>query len=256
MNGPEEAAQVAHGDAVLAQMLAHRSVRRFADTAVPDADVERAVAAAQRAATSHLVQSYALLRVRSPQTRAQIAELAGGQAHVREAGAFFVVLGDQHRHRLVLEAAKVPYCASLEPFLVSVIDAALFAQNLTLAFEAMGYGTCYIGGLRNQPAALDGLLGTPQGAFALFGLCVGVPAERPEALPRLPVGAVLFEERYPSAPELAQSISAYDRAFGAYQERVRGKSGRTWSQQILRLFGAPQRTSLAAHYLSKGADLR
>lgn len=242
-------------EALLERLMAHRSVRRFADTPVDDGDVERAVYAAQRAATSHLVQSYALLRVRSPETRAKIAALAGNQAHVREAGAFFVVVGDQHRHRLTLEAANVPYCASLEPFLVAVIDAALFAQNLTLAFEALGYGTCYIGGLRNEPAALDELLGTPKGAFVLFGLCVGVPAERPEPLPRLPLDAVLFEERYPDAAELARSIAAYDDAFGAYQQRVRGKSGRTWSQQILRLYGAPQRTALAAHYRAKGADL-
>ena len=44
------------------------------------------------ASTSSHGQAYGLLRVRDPQTRARISELAGNQAMVRQAGAFFVVL--------------------------------------------------------------------------------------------------------------------------------------------------------------------
>ena len=54
-------------------------------------------------------------------------------------------------------------------------DAALFAQNMVVAFESMGYGTCYIGGLRNDLQALHEVLDTPEGVWPLFGLLKGVP---------------------------------------------------------------------------------
>lgn len=240
---------------VLERLAAHRSVRRFTGAPVPDADVERAVRAAQRAATSHLAQGYALLRVRSPEARAELARIAGGQAHVQEAGAFFAVVADQHRHRRVAARAGAPYASNFEAFLVCAIDAALFAQNLVVALEALGYGTCCVGGLRNDAAAVDRVLGTPEGAFVLFGLCVGVPAEPArDALPRLPLPGVLFEERYPDEAALDASIDAHDRDVAAWHERVRGKAGRDWSGQMVRVFGAPQRATLGAHYRSKGAS--
>ena len=34
--------------------------------------------------------------------------------------------------------------------MVTVIDAALAAQNAAIAAESMGLGICYIGGIRNQ----------------------------------------------------------------------------------------------------------
>ena len=38
-----------------------------------------------------------------------------------------------------------------EDFIVATVDASLFAQNLALAAESLGYGICYIGGIRNNP---------------------------------------------------------------------------------------------------------
>jgi len=243
-------------DPVLARMLAHRSIRTFAPEPIPDAAIERAVRAAQSAATSHLVQSYALLRIRSAATRTALATIAGGQPHVATAGAFFVVLGDQHRHRQILAARGLAYAANLETFLLAAIDAALFAQNLALAFEALGYGICYVGGLRNDLGAVDTLLGTPPGALPLFGLCVGVPAEDPVPIPRLPLEAVLFEERYPEDAALEHAIAQYDAQMGRWHAEQRGKSGRDWSGQIVRLFSAPQRSAIGDFYRAKGAVLR
>jgi FMN reductase (NADPH) len=241
-------------EALLARLFAHRTVRRFADVEVPDRDVELAVRAAQRAATSHMIQGYSLIRVRSVETRRALSLVAGDQAHVREAGAFFAVVADQHRHRMVAKRAGAPHVANFEAFLVCVIDAALFAQNLVVAFESLGYGICYVGGLRNDAEEVDRLLGTPAGAFVLFGLCVGVPAERPAPLPRLPVEAVLFEERYPAEDALARPIALHDADMARWHEEVRKKRGRDWSGQMLRIFGRAQRPHLARHYRVKGAS--
>ena len=57
--------------------------------------------------------------------------------------------------------------------MVACIDAALAAQNAVVAAESLGLRTVYIGAMRNDPAQVHELLGLPQKAFVVFGLCVG-----------------------------------------------------------------------------------
>ena len=64
-------------DAVLELMARHRSIRSFDPAPLPDEHVERAVRAAQCAATSSWIQSYHLIQVVDPEERRQI-----GRAHV------------------------------------------------------------------------------------------------------------------------------------------------------------------------------
>lgn len=240
---------------VLACMARHRTVRRFETRPVADRDVRRAVEAAQMAATSSNVQAYALLRIRDAERRARLVELTGGQPQVGAAGAFFVVCGDQRRHRLLAEREERPFEPNFESFLLAVIDASLFAQNLALAFESTGFGICYIGGLRNRLPEVDELLGLPDDVFPLFGLCVGYPAQDPGQRPRLPLDAVLFEEEYPSDEALLERIAAYDRTMAAYYA-ARGKPGYDWSGGISRKFARPNRAHLLAYYERKGARFR
>jgi len=238
---------------LLAQMRAHRSVRRYAAAPVPEADIRAAVAAAQCAATSSWVQAYSLLQVTEAAVRQALVPLVGGQAHVAEAGAFFVVLADTRRHRLVAERASAPYASNLEAFLVAVIDAALFGQNLALAFEAQGYGTCFIGGLRNELAQVDRLLELPHGVYPLFGLTAGIPAEDPGLRPRLPVDTVWFKDRYPPDGAVLEGIAAHDAAAREYYA-ARGTPGRDWSGATWRKHRAPLREHLAEYYREKGAS--
>lgn len=232
----------------------HRSVRRFTGEPVPDPDVRRAVSAAQMAATSSHVQAYSILQVTDPAKRQELVTLTGGQRYVAEAGAFFVMCGDLRRHRLVARGQGKPHQDNLETFLLAVIDASLFAQNLVLAFESMGYGICYIGGLRNQLSDVDRLLDVPEGVLPLFGLCVGTPASRPERKPRLPVDTVLYRDTFPDDATLDAGIAAYDATMAAYYES-RGLDGRDWSGGIWRKFARAFREDLADYYTSKGARL-
>lgn len=241
-------------NATLDLMSDHRSVRSFTGDPVPDDDVRRAVAAAQMAATSSHVQGYSILQVTDAAKREALVSLTGGQRYVAAAGAFFAVCGDLRRHWLVARQHGKPHEDNLETFLLAVIDASLVAQNLVLAFESMGYGICYIGGLRNQLSEVDRLLDIPDGVFPLYGLCVGTPATRPGTKPRLPVEAVLARDSFPSDEELLRHIAGYDETMAAYY-RSRGLEGRDWSGGIWRKFARAFREDLADYYASKGARL-
>jgi FMN reductase (NADPH) len=235
-------------------LLSHRSIRRYTDAPVPDEHVIAAVRAGQAASTSSAMQACHLVQVTDPAIREAIVPITGGQTKVARSGAFFVVCGDARRHRLACADHGDDYGARLEAFLVAVIDASLFAQNLCVAFESMGYGICYIGGLRNDLAEVDALLRLPDGVYPMYGLCAGVPDEAPVARPRLPLEAVLSRNGYPTDEEMRAAMADYDAGYAAYLE-ARGASPKAWTATMAAAHDAPRREALAAYYASKGADL-
>ncbi len=109
-------------------------------------------------------------------------------------------------------------------------------------------------------APSNSALGLPtlHGVYALFGLCVGVPAENPVPRPRLPVEAVLFRDRFPDDEELLSHIQAYDEEYAKYlgaRSATPGAVSMTWSERIAQKAGAAVRDNIAAYYTRKGARL-
>ena len=238
---------------IVDHLLAHRSIRKFRSDPVPDDVLQRAVRAGQQAATSSNIQAYCAIRVRDEERLTRLVQLTGGQAKVAMCGAFLVICGDTRRHRLVAQRAGEPHVSNLEAFMLATIDATLFAQNLVIALEAMGWGTCYIGGLRNDLPAVHELLGTPDGIWPIFGLCIGRPDQDPETRPRLEPNAVLFDERYPVDREMLESIDRYDERMRTWYER-QGMDTSDWSTRIERQFQERHRTRNAEWYRQVGAD--
>ena len=244
---------------ILDQLGTHTSHRAFEPVELDDQLVRRAVTAAQTASTSSHIQAYSMLRIRDRETREKLAELTGGQAQVAKAGAFFVICGEVRRHHLAAQRAGQPMARNLESFLVATIDASLFAEKLAIAFEALGQGICYIGGLRSKIADVDALLELPQHVFPLFGLCVGQPLDLPESdprkpvpKPRLPVEAVLFDERYPTDEAMLTLMDRHDVEMAEHYNQ-RGRHGHNWTGGLVRRQAKAMRADLAAYYLAKGA---
>lgn len=236
-------------------MRAHRSIRTYTNEPVTQEHINEAMLAGQAAATSSAVQPYCVIHVTDNDKRQQIADLAGPQQKVRDCPAFFIICGDLRKHMLILENANKPYETGLEAFLVASIDASLFAQNFVLAFESLGYGTCYIGGIRNDLPTIDKLLDLPKGVMPLYGLCVGIPDESPSYRPRLASESILSENHYPNDAETNASIAQYDKVYEQYLTE-RGAKPATWSQAIAKKFGYASRQGLGAYFESKGASLK
>ena len=238
---------------VIDVLLSHRSIRRFKTDPIPEEDLLRAVSAGQQAATSSNIQGYCAIRVTDPDVRAALVPLTGGQAKVASCPLFMAICGDTRRHRLLAARAGEDYQSNLEGFMLAVIDATLFAQNMVIAFESMGYGTCYIGGLREDLPAVHEVLRTPKGVWPLFGLCVGRPDQDPERRPRLKTDAVLFDDRYPEDEDILAAIDDYDRVMHDWY-RSNGIDTPDWSARIRQHFEEKRRTSNAAWYLGAGAS--
>ncbi|MFM1987315.1 MAG: hypothetical protein RJA99_272 [Pseudomonadota bacterium] len=250
-----------HAGAVLETLLAHRSVRAYLPDALPEGTLETLVAAAQSAATSSNLQTWSVVAVEDAARKARLSEWVGGQAHVREAPLFLVWIADLSRlartaERLDRRAGANRY---LEMFVVAAVDAALAAQNATIAAESMGLGTVYIGAIRNRPDEVAAELQLPHGAFALFGLCVGRPdPTRPASVkPRLAQRVVLHRETYGTDGEAA-AVADYDAAMLRFQQSQR-MPAQPWSVQASQRVAGPESLSgrhrLAALLRAQGFGL-
>lgn len=228
---------------VLDAMLSHRSVRHFLRDALPAHTIETMVAAAQSAPTSSNLQTWSVIAVESQERRDQLAQLVGQQKHLSAAPLVLVWLADLSRiARLGQAQDREPVGLHyLDTFLMGVIDAALAAQNAVVAAEAMGLGTCYIGGMRNQPEKVAEVLGTPKNVFPVFGLVVGHPdpARQADVKPRLPQEAVLHREQYQVPVDQQQEIGNYNDTLRSFM-REQGMKEMDWSKQVVDRLGSPE----------------
>ncbi|MEP0872582.1 NADPH-dependent oxidoreductase [Trichocoleus desertorum AS-A10] len=217
----------------LTTLLSHRSVRSYLSKPLPSGTLETLIAAAQSASTSSNLQTWSVVAIEDPERKDRLAQLAGNQAHIRQAPLFLVWLADLARPTHI--AAQRGFAHDglnyLEMFLMSAIDATLAAQNAAVAAESLDLGTVYIGGIRNQPVAVAAELGLPKQVFAVFGLCVGYPdPAKPAAIkPRLPQAAVLHRETYNLEAQDA-AIAHYNELMAAFYDQQNMKVEGDWTQ--------------------------
>lgn len=228
-------------------MLAHRSHRSYHPDPLPPDQIERLVDAARYAPTASFIQAYSVVAVADAERRSEVASLCGEQQHIREAPVFLAICADLHKIQLACRAHGGEIQAdTLELFLQSAVDAALLGQNLQLAAESEGLGSCMIGGARNRPVELAKLLGLPPKCFVLFGMVLGRPKDDPVPRGRMPLSAVLHEETY-QVGKLAEDLEIADGFMRAWARSTNAKKGgyggkpvneeRGWTDRMFWLWG-------------------
>jgi len=205
----------------LATIIGHRSCRRYLPQEVSREMLDLLIAAGQSAPSSCNLQSWSVIALTDPQAKARVRAISSDQAQVEEAPLLLCFVADLARLEQVAVDNGVPHEALdyLETLLVGVIDAALAAQNLAVAAESLGLGTCYIGSIRNNLPEMCRLLGLPKRVVPLFGMTIGYPdPAMPAAIkPRLAPSSVLHIGQYDSAAAVAP-VPAYEQALEAFNQ--------------------------------------
>lgn len=240
---------------VIELLLNHRSIRRFKPIELSEGQTELIIASAQAASSSSNGQAYTIIGVADPGKKKELARLAGHQAYVEQSGLFLVFCADLSRLKDATEALGATFHQNTESFLVATVDAALAAQNATVAAESLGLGACYIGGIRNHPQEVSDLLELPDLVYPVFGLTIGVPDQETSRRPRFPRYAVYHEDRY--RPEQSkQGVQAYDETMEQYYaERTQGKSVTNWSRSAADKYKQPMRPHIRPFLEGKGFRL-
>ena len=152
--------------------------------------IEQMLEAGRWAPSASNRQPWAFIVIRDPESIARVAEHAAyffvRWAHVEDAPLIIVLCG--HRKSRVYRR-----------FLHE--DVGLAGGQIMLQAQALGLGTCWIGGLNRK--ALAAILKVPEDWEIVGLLTVGYPDEEPEPTPRKPLADIVhygvFGNRSPDA---------------------------------------------------------
>ena len=150
--------------------------------------------------TSEVVEAIALAGQQAP-FAAQLGSLLLRRDRTRNpfsAPLLFTVCVDVHRMERIMEARgwRRAMC-DLSTLLLGIQDAAYMAENMVLAAESLGLGSCFLGAAPYAAARIVEEYDLPPRVFPLVQLAMGYPDEAPRPRPRYPIEFTLFEDRYP-----------------------------------------------------------
>jgi nitroreductase len=249
---PTQAGRALPAEGTLAQLLTHRTHRRYTDQPVPDDVLEVVLAAALSAPSKSDLQQVAIILVKDPVKQATIGGWIPDMPWIARAPRFLVFCGDNRRIRRVateLRGRGFPN-DTLDMFMNAAVDAGLVLQNFITAAGAVGLGCCPISVVRNHVEKLSELLELPPGVFPVAGLCVGYPLQPGWISLRLPPTLTVHTDRYDDA-DLPAELETYDRrregrhATPREGQRYADRYGYTetygWSEDKARQYSVPER---------------
>jgi nitroreductase len=226
-------------------LMSHVSIRKYTDQPINDQTLQRILDAARRAPTSSNTQSYSIIVVRDAETKRTLAELVGNQKHVETCAVFMAFVADLSRLKRATALHDSPLAINNELTMVAIVDASLVGMAAQVAAESLGIGTVMIGGARNLPEEIARLLNLPEGAFVVYGMCLGYPAERPAQKPRLPEAEVVHYERYQQQGD--DLLHEYDARLALhYRDEGRTTADAAWTGVMAKQFSQPRRPFMRA----------
>jgi FMN reductase (NADPH) len=187
---------------IIDTMLNRKSIRRYKDESPCDEVIASIVRAGQQAPFAS--QLYSLLLSRSKERNPFGAPL------------LFTVCVDSHKLELVMAKRNWRVVTNdLSLLLFGIQDASLMAENMVIAAESLGLGSCFLGGAPYRAAKIAEEYKLPQRVFPLVQLAMGYPAENPPPRPRYPLEFALFEDEYPqfSGEQIGEAMREMDRGY-------------------------------------------
>jgi FMN reductase (NADPH) len=187
---------------VVRTLMNRKSIRKYRPDVPSDEVVETVVRSGQQAPFAY--QTGSLLLSRDPAINPFGAPLC------------FVVLVDVNRTERVMAARGWERRSSdLDTLLFGIQDAAYMAQNMVIAAESLGMGSCYIGAAPWMAGKLSEERSMPARVFPLVMLAMGYPDEDPPVRPRYPLEFSLHGEVYrePDDVALEGAMETMDRGY-------------------------------------------
>lgn len=169
---------------VIDAMMRRKSIRKYTEEMPSDEVIQTIVRAGQQAPFAY--QLCSILLSRHP------------ERHPFHAPLLFTICVDSHRMECIMEERNWRMRNNdLSLLLFGIQDAALMAENMVMAAESLGLGSCFLGGTPYYADKIIEEYSLPPRVFPLVQLTVGYPAENPPVRPRYPLEFCLFEDKYP-----------------------------------------------------------
>jgi len=175
----------------------HRTIRSFTSDPIDQGVLNDILTAGTRASTTGNMQVYSIVLTRDAMLKEKLWEVHFRQNMVIQAPVILTFCADFNRFNnwCRLRQANPGYNNFLS-FFTAAIDALLAAQNCALEAESKGLGICYLGTTTYNADKIIDILDLPQAVVPVTTLVLGYPANDPGLTDRLPLEAVVHNERY------------------------------------------------------------
>ena len=229
-----------HNNPIMDSMLNRKSIRKYTDEVPSDEVIHSVVRAGQQAPFAS--QLCSLLLTRKPKIPF-------------DAPLLFTICVDLHRMELIMHRRGWKLVANdLSMLFFGIQDASLMAENMVMAAESFGMGSCFLGAAPYIAEKIARQYRLPPRVFPLVQLVMGYPAENPPPRPRYPISFTLFEDAYPNfgEAEIDEAMQQMDEGYMAQEYYRRGRykirleTGReekytydtySWTEHISRKWG-------------------
>ena len=177
--------------------ISRQTVRNYERREVPRELVRDIVERAMRAPTCGNMQLYTVVATRDAEMKSRLEPLHFNQPAATGSSVILTVCADFNRFTrwCELSGAKPGY-DNFHSFIVAMTDAVILTQQIVTIAEMEGLGTCYLGTVNYNAAAISELLSLPDLVVPVASISLGYPAAKEGQCERLPVEAVLHEETY------------------------------------------------------------
>ena len=184
------------------------SLRLFSDRQISRENKTKLLHAAMRAPTGGNLMSYTIIDVTDQTIKEKLSVTCDNQPMIAKAPMVLVFLADMQRlydyftYSEVPELCKkkgLPFATPQEgDFLLAADDANVAAQNVVLAAESIGLGSCYIGDIIENIEEHRKLLSLPPWTFPVTMLILGYPKKSQASIPvpRFPQEFIVHENSY------------------------------------------------------------
>jgi nitroreductase len=187
---------------VIQAMLNRKSIRQYTQQEPSEEVIATIVRAGQQAPFAGQFGSLLLSRER--------------EENPFQAPLLFTVCVDAHRMEQIMQRRNWPLVMNdLSLLLFGIQDASLMAENMVIAAESLGLGSCFLGGAPYQAEQIIAEYQLAPRVFPLVHLAMGYPAEDPPPRPRYPLDLHLFEDRYPAFDDerVERAMAQMDRGY-------------------------------------------
>ena len=132
--------------AMLAQLHAHRSIRKFTQQPVALELLRQLLDTAMRSSTNGNMQTYSAVISRDPETLRELALIHDNRG-IAEAAAVVTFCADWSRMArwVSLRGGDTGAYDNFKAFLTAALDCMVLAQSFVLAAEVTGLGCCFLG---------------------------------------------------------------------------------------------------------------
>jgi len=173
------------------------SVRKYAERDVDAALLTQLLCEAERTQTMGNLQLYSVVVTRDERQKALLSPAHFNQPMVKEAPVVLTFCADFRRtSRWAEERKAVPGYENFLSFINAATDALLYCQTFCNLADEEGLGYCFLGTTVYQPRSIIQTLGLPRLVMPVATITLGWPAEHPKQSDRLPIDAIVHNERY------------------------------------------------------------